>query len=79
MIDLDDLLTTMVDERTKGFPGGIGAMALGDIGTLGWNLLREDVPLPALGGRLFRPRLTRSARAHRVKEWESAVALLLRA
>lgn len=47
MIDLGELLGTMVDERTKGFPGGIGAMALGDIGTMGWNLLREDVPLPA--------------------------------
>jgi D-serine dehydratase len=47
MIDLGGLLGTMVDERTKGFPGGIGAMALGDIGTMGWNLLREDVPLPA--------------------------------
>jgi D-serine dehydratase len=47
MIDLGEILASTVDERTKGFPGGIGAMALGDIGKRGWNLLREDVPLPA--------------------------------
>jgi D-serine dehydratase len=47
MIDLGEILASTVDERTKGFPGGVGAMALGDIGKRGWNLLREDVPLPA--------------------------------
>lgn len=46
-MDLSEILATPVDERTKGFPGGIGAMALGEIGKQGWNLLREDVPLPA--------------------------------
>src|SRR5262245_2433075 len=27
-------------------PGGLGRMALGDIGRQGWNVLREDLPLP---------------------------------
>ncbi|MCC7046866.1 MAG: amino acid deaminase [Alphaproteobacteria bacterium] len=47
MIDLGEILASTVDERTKGFPGGIGAMPVGEIGKRGWNLLREDVPLPA--------------------------------
>lgn len=47
MIDLSELKHLEIDGRTKGFPGGIGAIALGEIGKKGWNLLREDVPLPA--------------------------------
>jgi D-serine dehydratase len=31
----------------KGVPGGIVPFALRDVGAKGWNLLREDVPLPA--------------------------------
>lgn len=31
----------------KGVPAGIAPFALRDVGTKGWNLLREDVPLPA--------------------------------
>ena len=27
-------------------PGGIAPIALRDIGSQGWNLLREDLPLP---------------------------------
>lgn len=47
MLDLAALKAIEVDDRTKGMPGGIGALQLGDIGGRGWNLLREDVPLPA--------------------------------
>ena len=47
MIDLGDLLKTPVDGNTKGFPAGIGKLQLGEIGKKGWNLLSEDVPLPA--------------------------------
>ncbi|MGQ0677106.1 MAG: amino acid deaminase [Rhodospirillales bacterium] len=47
MIDLGDLRRTSVDGLTKGFPGGIGALPLGEVGKKGWNLLSEDVPLPA--------------------------------
>src|SRR6266567_2038814 len=31
----------------KGVPGGIAPFALRDIARQGWNLLREDLPLPA--------------------------------
>lgn len=31
----------------KGVPGGIAPFALRDVGAKSWNLLREDVPLPA--------------------------------
>jgi D-serine dehydratase len=40
---LDD---SFVDQRTKGMPGGIAPFALAEIGRKGWNLLREDLPLP---------------------------------
>ena len=41
---LDEIV---LDERVKGIPGGTSPIPLGDIGGQGWNLLREDVPLPA--------------------------------
>jgi D-serine dehydratase len=47
MIDLGDLLHTPIDGRTKGFPPALSALPLGEIGKQGWNLLGEDVPLPA--------------------------------
>lgn len=47
MIELRELRAIELDDRTKGFPGGIGALKLGEVGKRGWNLLREDVPLPA--------------------------------
>lgn len=31
----------------KGVPGGIGQVSLEDVATKGWNILAEDVPLPA--------------------------------
>jgi len=55
----------------------LGAAFLAGIGSGIWKR-REDVPLAEGGARLFRPRLTRAARADRVRAWESAVALLLR-
>jgi D-serine dehydratase len=60
MIDLSELMQTPVDGRTKGFPPGTGALPLGAIGGQGWNLLREDVPLPAAV-------LKRSALEHNAK------------
>jgi D-serine dehydratase len=60
MIDLSELMQMPVDGRTKGFPPGAGALALGAIGQQGWNLLREDVPLPAAV-------LKRSALEHNAK------------
>jgi D-serine dehydratase len=46
MIDLARLAAEPVDGRTKGMPGNIAPLALGAIGKQGWNLLREDLPLP---------------------------------
>jgi D-serine dehydratase len=31
---------------TKGLPAGVGALRLSQVGQAGWNLLREDLPLP---------------------------------
>ncbi len=42
--ELDDW---RLDERVKGVPGGVRDLRLGDVGHKGWNLLREDLPLPA--------------------------------
>lgn len=36
-----------IDSRVKGMPGGMEPCALDDIGGMGWNLLCEDLPLPA--------------------------------
>jgi D-serine dehydratase len=38
---------TILDGRVKGIPGNVDAFPLGSIGGKGWNLLREDLPLPA--------------------------------
>lgn len=43
LADIDNLV---LDDLTKGIPGGVRAVRLGDIGRQGWNILREDVPLP---------------------------------
>lgn len=45
-MNLDPLDDLILDETTKGIPPGTSARLL-DIGTMGWNLLRGDVPLPA--------------------------------
>ena len=36
----------VVDDTTKGYPDGVAPVPLGQIGAQGWNLLREDLPLP---------------------------------
>jgi D-serine dehydratase len=38
---------SLLDHRLKGIPGGAAPFAIEEIGRLGWNLLREDLPLPA--------------------------------
>lgn len=45
-MNLDPLNKLIVDETTKGIPPGTSARLL-DVGTLGWNLMRGNVPLPA--------------------------------
>lgn len=46
MIDLTPIEASAIDRTVKGMPGDLGPTALDKIGTLGWNLLREDLPLP---------------------------------
>src|SRR6516165_4932414 len=43
---LSELGHSLVDQRTKGMPGGLAPLALDALGTQGWNLLHEDLPLP---------------------------------
>jgi D-serine dehydratase len=45
-MNLDELLSTPVAPTEKGWPAVAGALPLGDVGRQGWNLLREDLPLP---------------------------------
>ncbi|WP_181763170.1 amino acid deaminase [Mesorhizobium sp. B2-4-13] len=45
-MNLDPLDDLILDETTKGIPPGVSARLL-DIGSMGWNLIRGDVPLPA--------------------------------
>ena len=44
---LHALLDEPIDWRYKGFPPGDG-VTIGTVGTTGWNVLRGDLPLPAL-------------------------------
>ncbi len=53
-----DALT--LDGRVKGIPGDVAAFPLGEIGAKGWNVLREDLPLPV--AVLRQSALTRNAR-----------------
>jgi D-serine dehydratase len=46
VIDLQTIETSLVDDTWKGMPGGLKPIPLGDIGRQGWNVLREDLPLP---------------------------------
>ena len=36
----------MLDHKTKGMPGGIAPFPMADIAAKGWNVLKEDLPLP---------------------------------
>jgi D-serine dehydratase len=46
MTSLKELDTIRLDGSVKGIPGGVAGFTLGEIGGKGWNLLREDLPLP---------------------------------
>src|SRR5687767_4536159 len=45
-IDLSGIEGSLIDGRTKGVPPGAEPMALSAMGGQGWNVLREDLPLP---------------------------------
>ena len=44
---LDEIGATPLDGRIKGIPGSVAPFRLDEIGRHRWNLLREDLPLPA--------------------------------
>jgi D-serine dehydratase len=46
VIDLKAIEASLVDDTIKGMPDGLRPMPLSDIGRQGWNVLREDLPLP---------------------------------
>ncbi|MGI9412539.1 MAG: amino acid deaminase [Hyphomicrobiales bacterium] len=46
LTSLDDISDLLLDDLVKGIPGGTSGLRLGDVGKQGWNLLREDLPLP---------------------------------
>lgn len=47
-MNLDPILATILDERTKGVPGTAEPFRLSEIGSKGWNLLAEDLPFPQM-------------------------------
>lgn len=46
-VDLTELERSQVDGTWKGIPPGEPGMAVGDVASRGWNVLRGDVPFPA--------------------------------
>lgn len=47
-MNLDALQKTLLDGRTKGVPATAEPFALKDIAGKGWNVLREDLPMPLM-------------------------------
>lgn len=47
-IEILRLEEEILDETTKGMPGGVAPFRLGDIASHGWNVANEDLPLPLL-------------------------------
>ncbi|MEZ5936545.1 MAG: amino acid deaminase [Alphaproteobacteria bacterium] len=45
---LDELLKTEIEPTVKGWPAGVGALRLGEIGAQGWSLRAQDLALPAM-------------------------------
>lgn len=45
-MNLTEIERDLIDGRTKGMPPSLAATPLSQIGMRGWNLLREDLPLP---------------------------------
>ncbi|WP_306118961.1 MULTISPECIES: amino acid deaminase [unclassified Roseitalea] len=48
MLRLDPVLDTVLDGRTKGIPATATPFRLRDVARQGWNVLREDLPLPLM-------------------------------
>ena len=45
-MDVTSIERMLLDDRTKGMPGGVAPFALATIGEKRWNVLAEDLPLP---------------------------------
>lgn len=45
-MNITEIHNTLITHRYKGIPGGTSPFRLADIGQQGWNLLRQDLPLP---------------------------------
>jgi D-serine dehydratase len=43
MAEIDEM---RLDDKVKGIPGGVSNLRFGQIGHQGWNVLKEDLPLP---------------------------------
>jgi D-serine dehydratase len=43
---MESPMDALLDGRTKGFPAAAGPLQLGQLGSKGWNVLAEDLPLP---------------------------------
>jgi D-serine dehydratase len=46
-MNLKDIKGWTLDHQMKGVPGNLRPMALGRTGGQRWNILKEDLPLPA--------------------------------
>ncbi len=47
-LNLSEIENELLDDRIKGIPGRVDPFPLAHIGARGWNVLREDLPLPLL-------------------------------
>lgn len=45
-MNITEIENTLITHRCKGIPGGTSPFRLADVGQQGWNLLREELPLP---------------------------------
>jgi D-serine dehydratase len=43
---MESPLNVLLDGRTKGFPAAVGSLRLAQLGSMRWNVLAEDLPLP---------------------------------
>ena len=46
MAQIAEIENLIVDDLVKGVPGGVEPFPLREVGTKGWNILAEDLPLP---------------------------------
>ncbi len=46
MAQIAEIENLIVDDLVKGVPGGVDPFPLREVGTKGWNVLAEDLPLP---------------------------------